>query len=93
MTERALLNMNGLKVAGMLVVLGAAAYAIVGGPLLIASGSAVALALIAYRRWQWRHDSDGPTPLFGVRGINGGQRQSPAASNPHSRLASSSVTM
>jgi hypothetical protein len=57
--------MNGLKIAGMLAVVGAFAYAIVGGPLVITGGGVVALALFAYHRWQSSHGSDDPTRLLG----------------------------
>jgi hypothetical protein len=42
--------MTDLNITGVLVVVGMMAYAIVGGPLVVAAGFAVGLALIAYRR-------------------------------------------
>ena len=42
--------MSHLSVAGMLAVVGALAYIVVGGPLEIAGAVAVSLGLMAYRR-------------------------------------------
>jgi hypothetical protein len=93
MIEPASLNMNGLKVAGMLAVVGAAAYVIVGGPLVVTGGSAIGLMLIAYRRWHglWRHGSEGPTSLLGVQRADHGQRQPPRVPGRHFKLVSASA--
>lgn len=42
--------MSHLSVAGMLAIVGALAYIVVGGPLEIAGAIAVSLGLMAYRR-------------------------------------------
>ncbi len=40
---------GSMQVTGLLTIVGAMAYAVVGGPLVVAGGLAVGLALIAYR--------------------------------------------
>jgi hypothetical protein len=44
------LDTGRTQVTGFLAIVGALAYAAVGGPLIVAGGLAIGLALIAYRR-------------------------------------------
>ena len=44
------LDTGSTQVTGLLAIVGAMAYAVVGGPLVVAGGLAVGLVLIAYRR-------------------------------------------
>ena len=79
-------NANGLKVSGVLVIVGAIAYVLVGGPLLLAGGIAVGLALMAWHRRESGHfDGEGPTRLFGAQTTRE-EQQPPRPGNQHLRL-------
>lgn len=56
-----------LNANAMLVMLGSAMYAVVGGPVVIVGGFAIALALAAWRRHEAAQGPGaGPTSLFGA---------------------------
>ena len=62
-----MLDFHRLNPNALLVLLGSAIYAAVGGPVVIAGGVAIGILLgLHHRRQEARSDGNGPTTLFGT---------------------------